>query len=98
MLENGAIVAVAGLVGTIVGALGRYLYIKQKGQLTLDVSDRDELKGIRAEMHSDLKELRIEYKAQIAQSIECQLRNVVLTEENVKLKLRISELETEERK
>lgn len=93
MLENGAIVAVVGLVGTIVGALGRYLYVKQNGQLTLDVSDRDELKGIRAEMHSDLKELRIEYKAQVVQSIECQLRNAVLVEENNRLQERIAELE-----
>lgn len=92
MFDNAAITAVVGLAGGIVGALGRYLYVKQRGQLTLDVSDRDELKGIRAEMHSDLKELRIEYKAQVVQSVECQLRNVVLTEENARLKQEVARL------
>lgn len=92
MLDTAAIAAIVGLAGAIVGALGRYLYVRQTGQLTLDVSDRDELKGIRSEMHADLRELRIEYKAQIVQSIECQLRNAVLTEENTRLKTEVARL------
>ncbi len=86
MLETPAIAAIASLIGILVGVFGRFYYVKRTSQLTLEVSDRDELKGVRAEMHADLKELRVEYKAQVVQSVECQLRNVLLTEENSRLR------------
>jgi TolB-like protein len=85
LLETAAIIAVTGLAGTIVGVLGRVYWVKRGSQLTLEVRDRDELKGIRSELYAELKELRLEYKAQVVASIECRLRVAVLTEENARL-------------
>lgn len=85
MFEATTIVAIVGLAGTILGVLGRVYRVKRGSQLTLEISDKDELKGIRSELYAELKELRLEYKAQVAQSIECRLRVAILTEENARL-------------
>lgn len=92
MLDTPAIAAIASLIGIFVGVLGRFYYVKRSSELTLEVSDRDELQRVRAEMHGDLKELRVEYKAQIIQSIECQLKNAALSEENARLRERVAVL------
>lgn len=95
MLENAPIIALVGLASTVVGILGRIYYVRRTSQLKLELSDKDELKGIRSELYHELKELRAEYRAQVAQSIECKLKVVFLTEENTRLRARVGELEGE---